>query len=204
MAAFLLKSVYNHPTMTMQSIIYAFSDTVAAMRANSLYVFSLLALLWGIQLLNFLLGYRLNVLGIYPRHLLGLLGIAFSPFLHGNASHLLFNSIPLFFLASLMLTFGLTTFYEVSGIIMVVSGICVWLVGRKGFHVGASGVIMGYLGFLLAQAYFHQSPFSLVLGGLTLYYCGSLLLNLLPTEVRTSWEAHLFGFLAGILSFWLI
>jgi membrane associated rhomboid family serine protease len=169
------------------------------------FVLSILLLLWLIQLVNFLVGYRLNILGIYPRNIFGLPGIFFSPFLHGNASHLFFNTIPLFLLLNLMLTFGTDVFYRVSGFIIIVGGSLVWLFGRKGIHVGASGLIMGYLGFVLTQAYFTQSPFSLVLGGLGIYYCGGLLLNLLPQEVRTSFEGHIFGFAAGILAyFWLI
>lgn len=189
----------------MQGLITTFLDTVAMMRLHLPFVLGILALLWGIQLLNFLLGYRLNLLGIYPRHPLGLLGIVFSPFLHGNASHLFFNSIPLFLLLNLMLTFGFPVFYEVTAFIIIVSGSLVWLFGRPGFHVGASGLIMGYLAFVLTQAYFSHSPFALILGGLGIYYCGGLLLNLLPQEVRTSWEGHVFGFAAGIASyFWLV
>ncbi len=189
----------------METLIATFLDTIASMKAHLPLTLSFLGLLWGIQLVNFLLGYRLNVLGIYPRHLFGIPGIAFSPFLHGHANHLFFNSIPLFFLVNLILTFGVPVFYEVSAFIIIVGGTLVWLLGRPGFHVGASGLIMGYLGFLLTQAYFSQSAFSLVIGGLCIYYCGSLILNLVPQEVRTSWEGHVFGFGAGILSyFWLV
>lgn len=189
----------------MQTLITTFSDTITAMQAHLHLVLSFLLLLWGIQTVNFLLGYRLNILGIYPRHLWGLFGIICSPFLHGNATHLFFNSIPLFLLLSLVLTFGIHVFYEVSIFIIVVSGSLVWLFGRRGFHVGASGLIMGYLAFVLTQAYFSHSAFALILGGLGIYYCGGLLLNLLPQEVRTSWEGHVFGFAAGVLSyFWLV
>jgi membrane associated rhomboid family serine protease len=191
--------------MTMQTLVITFSDTIAAMRMNSLFALKLLALLWMIQLINFTLGYRLNILGIFPRHLAGLLGIVCSPFLHASFSHLLFNSIPLFFLASLLLTFGVPIFYEVTAFIGIVGGSLVWLCGRRAFHVGASGIIMGYLGFLLTQAYFSQTSFAIIIGGLTIYYCGSLLLNLLPLEVRTSFESHIFGFLAGVACYyWLI
>ncbi len=188
----------------MNTFILTFNDTIAAMRLNAALVLSFIALLWGIQVINFLLGYRLNVLGIYPRHLFGLVGIACSPFLHASFTHLLFNSIPLFFLASLVASLGQALFYKVSLYIIVLGGAAVWLCGRKGLHVGASGLIMGYLAFLLTQAYFSQSPFGVIVGLLGLYYCGSLLLNLIPSEVRTSFEGHIFGFAAGIASYWLV
>lgn len=188
----------------MQSLITTFSSTIQAMQSHLPLVLGFLALLWAIQLVNFIVGYRLNILGIYPRHIFGIFGIACSPFLHGNATHLFFNSIPLFFLASLLSTFGITLFYQISIFITLVSGSLVWLFGRPGFHIGASSLIMGYLGFLLTQAYFAQSSFGIIIGALGLYYCGGLLLNLLPLEVRTSWEGHIFGFAAGVGSyFWI-
>ena len=188
----------------MNTLILTFNDTIAAMRLHAMLALSFIALLWGIQVINFLLGYRLNILGIYPRHIFGLFGIACSPFLHASFTHVLFNSIPLFFLASLVASLGKHIFFTVSLYIIAIGGVGVWIFGRKGLHVGASGLIMGYLAFLLTQAYFSHSPFGLVVGLLTLYYCGSLLLNLIPTEVRTSFEGHIFGFAAGIASYWLI
>lgn len=189
----------------MNTLISTFSSTIGLMKAHLPMALAFLALLWTIQLINFMLGYRLNLLGIYPRRIWSLLGIICSPFLHGHASHLFFNSIPLFFLTTLVLTFGVPIFYEVTIFIILMGGSLVWLMGRPGFHVGASGLIMGYLGFLLTQAYFSQSSFGFIIGALCLYYCAGLLLNLLPQEVRTSWEGHVFGFIAGIACyFWLV
>src|SRR5690606_2972312 len=96
--------------------------------------------------------YRLNIFGIYPRKIPGIIGIVFSPFLHGSAQHLFFNSIPLVVLAALILVKGHLYFYEVTIWIAVFSGVLTWLFGRSAFHIGASSVIMGYWGFLLFEA----------------------------------------------------
>src|ERR671925_648378 len=58
------------------------------------------ALLWGIECVNALLGHRLNRWGILPRTFAGLVGIPLSPFLHGSFAHLILNTVPLVTLGS--------------------------------------------------------------------------------------------------------
>ncbi len=162
------------------------------------YVLSILAVLWIIQCINFILGYRLNTLGILPRTIPGLKGIIFSPFLHGNFSHLLFNSIPLFLLMNLVLLSGLTNFIVISLCIILLSGLCVWLVGRPALHVGASSVIMGYWGYLIVNAIMYPSIITILLIIFCFYYFAGLVASLLPKN-GTSWEGHIFGFIAGLI-----
>ena len=162
----------------------------------------ILAGLWGIQIINASLGYRLNYLGILPREAPGLVGIMFAPLLHGSFTHLLFNSIPLFILANFILLEGFTSFIAITLIITVFSGIAVWLVGRKALHVGASGLIMGYWGFLLLAAVISPSVLTIFLIIICLYYFGGFASSLLPEE-GSSWESHVFGFLAGLLTSYL-
>ena len=153
---------------------------------NMHYILSIIAVLWIIQIMNVLVRYRLNVFGLLPRHPIGLIGIFTSPFLHGSFTHLLFNCIPLFLLMNLLLLAGLEQFIIVSFLIIVVSGLCVWLVGRPALHVGASGLIMGYWGYLMINAILYPSIITV------------LFASLLPKE-GTSWEGHIFGFLSGLL-----
>lgn len=166
--------------------------------------FTILGILWLIQLINWSLKYRLNILGIWPRKLWGLPGIIFSPFLHGNWNHLFFNSIPLLILINLNLLMGWAVFYKLSIFIILVSGFATWLIGRPGIHVGASGVLMGYWGFLLAQAYLNPSVLGIIVGALCLYYLGGLWLNLLPSGAHVSVEGHIAGCLAGIAAVYVL
>lgn len=159
-----------------------------------------LAALWLFNLINWQLGGRFNYLGIYPRHPVGLIGIIFSPILHGNFTHLLFNSIPLFFLSIFIMTFGVPIFYEATVIIALLSGFAVWCIGRKGIHIGASGVISGYFAFLLGMAYKEPTIATFFCAALALYYFGGILLSLFPGEEKMSWEGHLTGFLSGIVA----
>ncbi len=176
----------------------ALQQIITTMQANAEVALKILGLLWAVQIVNMAMHYRLNVFGIYPRHPFGLIGIFTSPFLHGHLNHLFFNSIPLFLLLVLMLAQGFSNFLTITLNIMIFSGLAVWLFGRKAMHVGASGVIMGYMGYLLTQAYYRPSAAALLLGVLALYYCGSILMHLLPSDAKTSWEGHVFGFAAGV------
>jgi membrane associated rhomboid family serine protease len=154
--------------------------------------------LWGFNIVNWILGSPLNIFGIYPRHILGLLGIIFSPILHKNFNHLFFNSIPLFTLGLAILARGLPIFLEVTGFVVILGGFGVWLFARRAMHIGASGLVSGYFGYILATAYFDPSATALLLALVVVYYFGSIFLGIFPQEEKISWESHLFGFLAGI------
>ncbi len=136
--------------------------------------------LWALQVINWLTGYRLNQLGIVPRTLHGLIGIVFSPFLHGNFNHLFFNTIPLLVLACFILIGGEALFFSVSITIILISGFAVWLLGRGAIHIGASGLIMGYWGYLLVSAYLHPSLMTLVLAVVSLYILVVYFLDCFP------------------------
>lgn len=163
----------------------------------------IMAALWGFNFLNWSLRSPFNRLGIFPRTKQGLIGIIFSPLLHANFNHLFFNSFPLFALGLFILSQGLTLFLWVTGLIVVLGGFSVWLVGRWGNHIGASGLIAGYFGYLLASAYHNPTIISLFLGGVSLYYFGGIFFSLFPTEERISWEGHLTGFLAGLATLFI-
>ncbi len=156
--------------------------------------------LWALQILNRLMGYRLNYLGIIPRSARGLFGIFFSPLLHGNATHLFLNSIPLLVLSCFVLVGGQELFWRVSLSIILISGSLIWLLGRKAIHIGASSLVMGYWGYLLINAYQHPSLMAIVLALVCLYYFGGLFFGLFPSREQVSWEGHLFGCIAGIIT----
>ncbi len=166
--------------------------------ANIPLVTKMLVFLYLFLLLNWLLGYRLNYLGIYPRKFFGLFGIVFAPVLHANFNHFFFNAIPLFILANLVLFNGMNTFICVTTVTVLIGGFLTWLFGRAALHIGASGLIMGYWAYLLLNAYTHVSVISIALAGVCIYYFGSMILNLFPNDVKSSWEMHVFGLIGGL------
>lgn len=185
----------------MEQLATELSKLIGAMQHNLLFALKLLGILWAVQILNVVLSYRLNVLGIVPRTWRGLPGIFFAPFLHGNFTHLFFNSIPFYVLSDLLLTEGKPIYFSVSLEIIILSGFCVWLCGKRGIYIGASALIMGFFGYFLAQAYFQITATTLIIAGVCLYYFGGLFLALFPSiKKNVSWESHVFGFLSGVFA----
>jgi len=173
---------------------------IKSAKANINIVLSLLGFMWALNVVNWIFKSKLNIFGIIPRHPFGLIGIFFSTALHGNFNHLFFNSIPFFALTTFMLTLGQATFLFATITIILLSGICVWLVGRVGVHIGASSLISGYFSYILVSAYKKPTFTSIFLALIALYYFSGIFAGLLPSEESESWEGHLSGFAAGIIA----
>lgn len=166
-------------------------------------VLTLLAILWFIEIADLLiLGGNLDGFGIRPRSLQGLAGIFIAPFLHGGISHLASNSMPFLVLSLLIISESRADYFAVSLVCTLSSGLGTWLIAPSNtVHVGASGVIFGYFGYLLFKGIFHKKIIPLAISILLLVYYGSMLFGVLPflTLPGISWQAHLFGFLGGVL-----
>jgi membrane associated rhomboid family serine protease len=162
---------------------------------------SLIGIMWGLEILDqAIFNHGLDTLGILPRQAIGLRGILFAPFLHGNFPHLIANTIPFLTLGWLVMTRNNSDFVVVSLISMAIGGLGTWLFGSNGLHIGASGVIFGYLGYLLTRCYFDRKFSS---GAIALFVgvtYGSVLWGVFPSSAGISWEGHLFGAIGGIVS----
>ncbi|WP_433935883.1 rhomboid family intramembrane serine protease [Sorangium cellulosum] len=160
------------------------------------------ALLWAIEIIDFLV-FRgsLDALGIRPRTVPGLVGIALAPLLHGSFAHLAANTLPFLGLGWLIMLRKTSDLVLVTLLSALVGGLGVWLTGSpSSVHIGASGVIFGYFGFLLLRGWFERSAVSIALSlGVGLFY-GGMIWGVLPTRMGISWEGHLFGFLGGVLA----
>jgi membrane associated rhomboid family serine protease len=176
-------------------------EIVSEIKAQVSILVALVAIMWGIEILDAgVFQHGLDTLGILPRQPIGLRGILFAPFLHGSFAHLMANTVPFVVLGWLVMAQSIADFAIVSIICMVVGGLGTWAFGANGLHIGASGVIFGYLGFLLARAYFDRRLSS---GAVALFVgstYGTVLWGIFPSTPGISWEGHLFGFLAGILA----
>lgn len=163
----------------------------------------MLGVLWAFNCINWVTGSWFNRLGIRPRRVSGLVGILFAPILHSNFNHLLFNTVPLLCLGLFVMTLGLTQFYWATAIIVFLAGLGVWLIGRRGNHIGASALIAGYFGYVVASAYVQPTFTTFFCAAIAIYYFGGILFSLFPTEESTSWEGHMCGFLAGLIAMYL-
>jgi membrane associated rhomboid family serine protease len=163
----------------------------------------ILLILWSVFFIS-LVDKRILYFGIIPRKIYGLPGIIFAPFLHGNFNHLFFNSIPLVVLSNFLLIHGITYFLVVTVIIILGSGLLIWCFAKPGLHIGASGVITGYWGLLVADIYQQGSITAIILGVLSLYYFAGIFFSVFPGKKGVSWEGHLFGLIVGIITGYFI
>jgi membrane associated rhomboid family serine protease len=147
----------------------------------------------------------LTGMGLVPREPARLLGILWHPLLHFSPAHLMANAIGILFLGGLISVFSRRTFITVTAISWLLGGALLWLVGRSGTLVGgASGVVYGYLGFLMLRGIFDRKLLYIVITGVSIYAFHGLLVGLLPSRLPISWEGHLCGFVAGGVSAFLL
>ena len=166
-------------------------------------VLILIALIWIVEVVNLLLGHRLVSWGILPRSLTGLIGIPLAPMLHNGFWHAVSNTVPLLILGALTLAGGKRRFWETTVNVTLLSGALVWLFAREAHHVGASGLVFGYFGVILARAYIERSITAIAISIVTVMAYGGLIFGILPLRSYVSFESHLFGLIAGFAVVWL-
>jgi membrane associated rhomboid family serine protease len=155
---------------------------------------------WAVELVD-QVAFRgsLERFGIHPRDVAALWGILAAPLLHAGWVHLVANTGPFVVLAWLVMLRKITDFVVVTALAILIGGLGVWLFGApNSIHVGASGLIFGYLGYLLARGYFERSLWAMLLGIVALVLYGGVLWGVLPGQRGISWEGHLFGFVGGV------
>lgn len=159
-----------------------------------------LAALWLVLGIDAALGRPLLRLGIKPRQLGGLAGIVLAPVLHASAAQLAALSIPFAVLGWLTLTSGVARLVIVTGAGALTSGLVGWLAGPSDqVIVGVSGVVLGWLGYLLARALFGRRVAWIVIAvAVAVVFSG--LFNGLQPGVREHefWASQLASFAVGI------
>jgi membrane associated rhomboid family serine protease len=174
-------------------------------------ILSFVALLYIVELFDWLDGQKLDYYGIRPLETDGLWGILFAPLLHAGWAHLAANTGPALVLGFLVTLAGLSRFLWATAIIWIVGGFGTWLIGDVPCphtdHIGASGLIFGWLTFLLVFGFFVRSGWQIIVGLLVLVVYGSVLWGAVP-ELNVcggvSWQGHLCGGIAGVLAAYLL
>jgi membrane associated rhomboid family serine protease len=160
---------------------------------------------WAVFLVNnILLGGSLTNHGIVPRQVGSLPGILWSPFLHVSLQHLVANTLPLLILGLIICGRGKGEFGAACTSGIFVGGGLTWLFARTACHVGASGLVFTFFGYVASLAYFRRTFGSLVLSVACIVGYGGLLRGVLPTAMPVSWEGHLSGLVAGIAAAWMV
>lgn len=179
-------------------------------------ILTFVALLYLIELWDSLSNHRLDNNGIRPLEADGLWGILFAPLLHSNWDHLVANTVPALVLGFLMTLAGMSRFILATVIVWILGGFGTWLIGNVGTHcpyvgvrcesnhIGASGLIFGWLAFLIVFGFFTRKVWEIVVGVVVLFIYGGVLLGVLPGTPGVSWQGHLCGALAGIVAAYLL
>ncbi len=164
---------------------------------------AVVGLCWALFVINNLLWHNhLNQYGIVPRHLRGLVGILPAPFLHASFGHLLGNTVPLLLLGGVICWRSKSEFWEVTIAGILLGGGLTWLFARNATHIGASGLIFCFFGYLASLAYFRRTFGTLLVSVMCVFVYGGMVKGIIPTATPISWESHCAGLLAGITLAW--
>jgi membrane associated rhomboid family serine protease len=162
-------------------------------------IITLTAVCWLVFVLNNLIWQgQLARHGIIPRHLDGLSGILWAPFLHASFQHLAANTVPLLILGAIVCARSKGEFAVVTVGGILLGGILTWLFARSANHIGASGLIFCYFGYVSSLAWFNRTFGTLCLSVVCILGYGGMLKGILPTMAGISWEGHLAGLVAGV------
>ena len=142
----------------------------------------------------------LYALAIIPRDVNHLVGIVGMPFVHHSLAHLMANTGPLLALGTVMLFRGVGYYAVATTFIILLSGVAVWGFGRSAAHIGASGVVFGLAGFLVVRGLYERRPGSAAVALLVFLIYGGMIWGVIPQDDGVSWESHLFGLIAGIVT----
>jgi membrane associated rhomboid family serine protease len=157
-----------------------------------------------IEVINMLSARYFSQFSIYPRSLSHLPYIFSAPFLHANLTHFASNAVSLAIFSFLLLQFGAKRFITVSFALIILTGLLVWAFARPSFHLGASGVIYGYFGYLVLAGFLSKRFFLIIISVLVAFFYGGMIWGVLPSRPYISWESHLFGFIAGLCLAWVL
>jgi len=176
-------------------------SVVRTLRVHASILGVAVASLWGVFAVDTVLGGSLIQYGVVPRTASGLWGIVAAPFLHASFSHLVANTASLLVLGWLVMLRDPRHFVLVALLATIGGGLFAWLLGASGsVHIGASGVIFGFLGFLIFAGWWARSFGSIALSLVVTALWGGLVFGVLPGAEGISWQEHLGGFLGGVLA----
>lgn len=166
---------------------------------------ALLALMWVLELADQLSGGALNGLGIETRDVNDLGSIATAPFIHFGWAHLEANSIPFLVLGVVVLLGGLWRWVTATVVPTITSGLSAWLLSPPhSLTAGASGLIFGWLTYVIARGIFSRDWKHILVGVGALLVYGGVLWGVFPQSSGVSWQGHLGGAVGGVLAAWMV
>lgn len=164
---------------------------------------ALVVLMWVLEVVDQATGNSLDPLGIRPRDVDSLGSIVVAPWLHYGWGHLISNTGPFLLLGVLTYLAGVVRWLVTTALSILGSGLLAWLISPPGtITAGASGLVFGWLAYLLVRGFFTRRPGQIALAVVLLLVYGGILVGLLPTASGVSWQGHLGGALGGAAAAW--
>lgn len=164
---------------------------------------TLLAVMWVLEVVDVASGNALDHYGIVPRDPGQLPHLLAAPWLHYGWGHLMSNTLPFLVLGVITWLGGARTWLLVTVVTALTSGLLVWLIApTHTITAGASGVVFGYLAYLLVRGFFNRSPWQVLVAVVVFAFYGTALFGLIPGAAGISWQGHLGGALGGVLCAW--
>ncbi len=162
--------------------------------------FQFMVVMWGVFLIEAFANLDFGAYGVFPREFFGMRGVVFAPLIHDDFKHLISNSAPIFVLSFIIMYFYRRVAMRSMMMIYLLTGFAVWLFARKVFHIGASGVVYGFLSFVFWSGIFRRSLKSIILALIVTVLYSGYLGGILPNQEGISWESHLLGAVVGIFT----
>ncbi len=181
------------------------AESALAEARKALFVMvAFLAILWLVQVINVLDHYQLTFnYGIRAHDLASLPDIASAPFLHVSWTHIESNSGPLFIFGFLAAYRGVVRFLGLTALVIIGSGLAAWIFGATGsIGVGASGVVFGYLGYIMVRGFFDRHGIDIMIGAV-MALCFAYQFTVLLPHTGIGWQAHIGGLAAGVVGGWI-
>lgn len=175
-------------------------NTTSKLFSSLFYPLLFVAFLWAIKVFEVISNTNLSWYGIYPRTVHGLIGVVTMPLLHADFDHLLSNTVPLLVLGTIIFYFYRSIAFQVFFWVYIMTGIWVWAAARESYHIGASGILYGFISFLFFSGVFRKDTRLLALSLFVVFLYGGTVWGMLPIREGVSWESHLLGALAGLIT----
>ncbi|MFE7093984.1 rhomboid family intramembrane serine protease [Streptomyces erythrochromogenes] len=160
------------------------------------------ALLWVLEAVDYATGHALDQYGILARDPDSLTGVFSAAFLHFGFDHVASNSVPLLVLGFIAALSGIRRFLAVCGLILLADGLGTWLISPSGtMTLGASGIVFGLFGYLLVRGFVERKALGIAVAvGVAAVWGTTIVSGILPTDSGVSWQGHLCGLVAGIVT----
>lgn len=181
------------------------AESVLAEARRALFVMVwFLAILWLIQIVNAAdHGGLIYEFGIRPRDISSLPDVLTAPFVHVGWAHIESNSGPLFLFGFLAAYRGVARFFGLTVLVIIISGLGEWITGTSGtVGVGVSGVVFGYLGYILVRGLFDRHVIDIIIGAV-MALCFAYQFTVLLPHNGIGWQDHIGGLAAGVLGGWV-